>query len=127
MELKEVNGRCELVEIGNNKWNKFYEIEFQKPEGWIDMVADGDKATAQTIQEELVHTLGNLTLSGYNSKLSNLSFEKKRDRKNMDEVYVGYKNGMFLNEDLKDKTSCKKEDIEHRGKKMIDLILKYVR
>ena len=136
-KIEELNNKSKETQTDlwarDNKNKYIWTIEHIFPQGanipteWIDMVADGDKATAQTIQDELVHTLGNLTLSGYNSKLSNLSFEKKRDRKNKDEVYVGYKNGMFLNEDLKDKTSWKKEDIEHRGKKMIDLILKYVR
>ena len=33
---------------------------------------------------------------------------------------------MFLNEDLKDKEKWKKNDIEQRGEKMIQLILKYL-
>lgn len=36
VELKEVNGTYELVEIDKEEGNKFYEIEFEKPEGWID-------------------------------------------------------------------------------------------
>ena len=96
------------------------------PDDWVKMIADGDKKLAQSIQSDFVHTLGNLTLSGYNSKLSNLSFEKKRDRKNKEGVYVGYKNGMFLNEDLKNKVTWRKENIIERGEKMIELLLKYV-
>jgi hypothetical protein len=42
VELKEVNGTYELVEIDKNEWNKFYEIEFEKPEGWFDVT---DKST----------------------------------------------------------------------------------
>ena len=58
------------------------------------MIGQGDKIKALKIQDELVHTLGNLTLSGYNSKLStHLSI--KNDRKNKDDVYVGYKWNVF--------------------------------
>jgi Protein of unknown function (DUF1524). len=43
------------------------------------MIADGDKNKAEEIHEEWVHCLGNLTLSGYNSKLSNASFKNKQN------------------------------------------------
>jgi alkylated DNA nucleotide flippase Atl1 len=36
--------------------------------------------TTDTFHASLLHTLGNLTLTAYNSELSNLPFEKKRDR-----------------------------------------------
>jgi len=72
------------------------------PQCWVDMVGDGDKKKAEEIQEEWVHCLGNLTLSGYNSKLSNASFE---DKQNFHEnktflgykINIGYKNGLSLN------------------------------
>ena len=35
------------------------------------------------VQEKQVHTLGNLTITGYNSKLSNMPFLTKRDRKDV--------------------------------------------
>ncbi|SEQ02988.1 Protein of unknown function [Hyunsoonleella jejuensis] len=96
------------------------------PQDWINMIGDGDKKRAKKIQEECVHTLGNLTLTGYNSQLSNLSFVKKRDRTNKNGSYVGYRNGMFLNEDLKDKSNWLKNDIDSRGDKIIDLIKQYI-
>lgn len=96
------------------------------PEQWTNMIADGDKRKAKEIQEEWVHTIGNLTLTGYNSQLSNLSFDKKRDRTNPDKAYVGYKNGMFLNKEIKDKNDWKLEDIKNRGEKLISLILEYI-
>jgi len=42
------------------------------------MIADGDREKAEKIQDEWVHCLGNLTLSGYNSKLSNQSYLSNR-------------------------------------------------
>jgi hypothetical protein len=44
------------------------------------MVANGDADTAKEIQEEWVHCLGNLTLTGYNSKLSDKAFEQKHSK-----------------------------------------------
>lgn len=114
------------------KKNYVWTIEHILPQGynipkdWIDMIADGDNEKAKKIHYDLVHTLGNLTLSGYNSKLSNLSFKKKRDRINQEKSYVGYKNGMFLNEDLKNKESWEEKDIKERGEKMVQLIFDYM-
>ncbi len=93
------------------------------PKSWVDMIAGGDIDKAKGIQMEHVHTLGNLTLTGYNSNLSNFDFLKKRDRKDSNNNYIGYKNGLFLNEDLKDKDCWTKEDIEERTTKLIQLVL----
>jgi len=67
------------------------------PGDWVDMLANGDKEKAQEIQESCVHCLGNLTLSGYNPKLSNSSFEKKQNLRDKNGVAIGYKNGSRLN------------------------------
>jgi len=93
------------------------------PEDWIKMIAGGDKDKAKEIQEDYVHQIGNLTLTGYNSKLSNFAFDKKRDRANKDDTYVGYKNGLFLNENLKDEIEWNQEKIVNRGGKLRKLIL----
>lgn len=96
------------------------------PKHWVKMIADDNVQEAKTIQNELVHTLGNLTLTGYNSQLSNLSFSKKRDRMNKEKSYVGYRNGMFLNETLKDKDTWNRNDIIDRGKTIIKLVKEYM-
>lgn len=72
------------------------------PKTWIEMVADGDRIKAQEIQENWVHCLGNLTLSGYNSQLSNTSFEMKQNLQENKKflgykINIGYKNGLSLN------------------------------
>lgn len=96
------------------------------PKDWVDMISDGDEVAAKRIQESYVHKLGNLTMSGYNSQLSNLSFSKKRDRVNRSNSFVGYKNGMFLNQVLKEKDEWKESDIKQRSVLLIDLIKKYM-
>ena len=70
------------------------------PQGWIDMIAGGDENKAKEHQSLYVHTLGNLTITGYNSTLSNRSFEEKKERKDNKGRYIGYRNGLNLNEDV---------------------------
>jgi len=71
------------------------------PQEWIAMIGNGDGQLARKIQNEWVHSLGNLTLSGYNSRLSNSSFVRKQE-KSVANVFgssidIGYKNGLGLN------------------------------
>lgn len=93
------------------------------PEHWVDMIANGDKKAAQQIRKDYVHKLGNLTLTGYNSQLSNMSLEKKQERKNKDGKYIGFKNGLTINEEIKDVPSWTKEDIEQRTKQLVSRAL----
>jgi len=89
------------------------------------MIADGDKEKAKEIQDEYVHKIGNLTLTGYNSKLSNFSFFKKQNRIDKDKNYVGYKNGLFLNQDLQNEIEWKQEKIVARGNKLRRMIIDF--
>jgi uncharacterized protein with ParB-like and HNH nuclease domain len=133
---------CKLEETNNKTKESFVDlwardekgkfvwtIEHIFPQGenipidWIKMIADGDKNRAKKIQEKYVHTIGNLTLTGYNSKLSNFSFDKKRDRANKEGTYVGYKNGLFLNEKLKSEPGWKQEKIVERGDNLRKMII----
>jgi len=94
------------------------------PPSWVDMIASGDKEEARIIRDEYTHKLGNLTLTGFNQKLSNFDFMKKRDRKDTSGNYIGYKNRLFLNDDLRDKSTWTKEDITTRTKKLVALALR---
>jgi len=88
------------------------------PQAWVDMIAKGDYQLAKSIQKTLVHTLGNLTISGYNSALGNKSFIEKRDRTDTKGRFVGYKNGLKLNDDLADASEWTKDKIEARTLKL---------
>lgn len=91
----------------NAKGNFVWTVEHVFPQGknipkdWVEMIADGDEALAKEYREEWVHCLGNLSLSGYNSKLSNHSFVKKQAKTNATslgrKIEIGYKNGLALN------------------------------
>lgn len=93
------------------------------PDAWVEMIADGDKQIAKDYQQSHVHKLGNLTLSGFNSKLGNKSFEEKRDRKDAYGRYVGYRNGLILNEDLANISSWSVEQIDARTEKLVDEVV----
>lgn len=107
-------------------------IEHIFPEGekipidWVDMIANGDKELAQDYRDKFVHKLGNLTITGYNSKLSNMSFGRKKERKNEDGNYIGYKNGLGINAEIAKKDSWTIKDIKDRTEKLVkELIAKY--
>ena len=94
------------------------------PQPWVDMVANGDKNVANQIRKECVHKLGNLTLTGYNSQLSNMSLYKKQNRKDKEDKFIGFKNGLTINESVKDISKWTQEDIEKRTAYIVDEALK---
>lgn len=92
----------------NNSGQYLWTIEHIYPQGknipieWVKMIANGDRNKAKEIQERAGHKLGNLTLSAYNSKLSNAKFERKQRKEEINSfgntLQIGYKNGLNLNE-----------------------------
>lgn len=116
----------------NGKKVYVWTIEHIFPEGekvpsdWVNMIANGDQEVAQDYRDKYVHKLGNLTITGYNSKLSNMSFERKRDRVNEDKRYVGYKNGLEINAEIATKDKWTIQDITDRTEKLVaELLDKY--
>lgn len=93
------------------------------PEVWINMLAGGDRILAEQYLETHVHKLGNLTLSGYNGSLSNKSFTDKRDLKDSNQNYVGYKNGLYLNKELAMLEDWSVEKIDTRTQALVNKIL----
>ncbi len=109
--LCSIEAQHQTKEIYSDLWardnsNKYvWTIEHIFPEGenipdaWVDMIAVGDKDRARQYRSDYVHTLGNLTITGYNQNLSNMSFEQKKDRKSKDKTKdMGYRNGLYLNQ-----------------------------
>lgn len=91
----------------NEKGLYIWTVEHVFPQGqnippeWVAMIGGGDREEAVRIQNEWVHSLGNLTLSGYNSNLSNQSFERKQGKTEATifgtRISLGYRNGLALN------------------------------
>lgn len=123
---KEMKPLWERYASGNYVWT----IEHIFPQGknipdeWVKMVADGDMSKAIEVQEKQVHTLGNLTITGYNSKLSNMPFVTKRGRKDVNGANVGYRNGLNLNNELVNTDTWTSEQIQERTDKLVGLTLK---
>ena len=122
-------------ESNNTLWDRYgsgnyiWTIEHIFPEGenvpqeWVDMIADGDRSKAKEYLYEYTHKLGNLTMTGYNSALSNYSFEKKRDRTDKQGNYIGYKNHLSINADIANKEKWTIEDIRQRTDVLVNQLL----
>ena len=87
--------------------------------GWVAMLELNSKDTADAIRQRCAHQLGNLTLSGYNSKLGTMEFMKKRDRQNDKGDFIGYRNGLYLNADLATRTEWNEAAMTARTDKML--------
>lgn len=102
---------------------KHLTIEHVLPQTMIDSVRDafaqGFSADADINyeHERVVHTLGNLTLSGYNSELSNKPFDEKRE--------LLAKSGVSMNQAIAAHTTWGVDEISARsvelGEKIIEL------
>ncbi|OOQ20403.1 hypothetical protein B0X59_08380, partial [Helicobacter pylori] len=73
----------------------------------------------QAIHDKYLHTIGNLTLTGYNKEYRNNSFQEKRD------MEKGFKQSpLKLNQSLKDLESFGEKEIEKRANDLADWALK---
>lgn len=88
------------------------------PDAWKNML--GGAEAAARAQEVDVHRIGNLTITAYNSTLGNKSFGDKRDRTDPKGRFIGYKNGLALNDDLAIRESWTVVDIERRTRDLAE-------
>ncbi|RKV53279.1 hypothetical protein DD793_03375 [Helicobacter pylori] len=73
----------------------------------------------QAIHDKYLHTIGNLTLTGYNSEYNNKPFKEKRD------MEKGFKQSpLKLNQSLKDLEVFGEKEIEKRANDLADWALK---
>ncbi|MFT2694640.1 DUF262 domain-containing protein [Helicobacter pylori] len=73
----------------------------------------------QEIHNKYLHTIGNLTLTGYNTEYGNKFFQKKRG------MEKGFKDSpLRLNQSLRDLESFGEEEIKKRANDLADLALK---
>lgn len=73
----------------------------------------------QEIHDKHLHTIGNLTLTGYNPEYSNKSFQEKQG------MEKGFKDSpLRLNQSLRDLKSFGEEEIKKRANDLADLALK---
>ncbi len=98
-----------------------YSIEHILPQNeklspeWRTMLGDNWRE----IQREWVHRLGNLTLTGYNSKYSDRPFEEKKT------IRHGFSDSAVrLNKYVREQSVWTSKKIEERGKRLAELALK---
>lgn len=93
------------------------------PPVWVEAMG-GDKDEAKRIQSELVHTLGNLSITRFNSSLGNKAFVDKLNVKDSNGLDVGLKNNLSINMDVVSQTSWTEQHILDRRERLVEETLK---
>ena len=130
--LKEFERALQFSNIyGNNALCRFLLLDIENGDGKETLKVDNltiEHIMPQTLSadwnyisqedhEEYLHTLGNLSVTGYNSELSNKSFKEKQD------IIRDNSKATILNRDVLDKTDWNIADIKKRGKRLAKIIL----
>lgn len=119
---------------GKPKWSLEHILP-QNPnlrDSWKEMISPDNIDLAINIQKEYIHKLGNLTLTGYNSELSDRDFLEKRDyRPSNSDDYTGLRTNLFINESIvrenetiETKDTWNINDINERTNHLSELVLK---
>lgn len=79
--LEESYGASEPVDYAKAKLTVEHVLPQRPAQAWLDLLAEdaGDDESPEELRAQLVHTLGNLTLSGDNARLSNHPFRRKQE------------------------------------------------
>ena len=111
-----------LAQVENNDSKEFLLTEDMSVEhimhqtlsnAWISMLGED----YYKIHEEYLHTLGNLSLTGYNSSMGNKSFDSKK------ETLKSKSKANFLNQDVLDKENWTEAEIKLRAERLSQTIL----
>ncbi|MBP1888662.1 uncharacterized protein with ParB-like and HNH nuclease domain [Clostridium moniliforme] len=79
---------------------------------WIEMLGEN----YEEVKEKYLHTIGNLTLTGYNSQMSNRPFHEKKN------IEAGFNNSRLkLNKYVASVDKWNEEEIKKRGEILFDL------
>jgi uncharacterized protein with ParB-like and HNH nuclease domain len=90
---------------------------------WRGHLSNDQRVSATEVQDQVVYKLGNLTLTGFNSELSIKPFREKRDMKDQRNNFIGYRNGLRINELLADQEEWRKPQIDQRTDSLIKQLL----
>ncbi|MCQ2657844.1 DUF262 and DUF1524 domain-containing protein [Helicobacter pylori] len=113
--------RLENFERNERVYTHEYTIEHIMPQTLTEEWKRDLGENFQAIHDKYLHTIGNLTLTGYNSEYSNNSFQEKRD------MEKGFKQSpLKLNQSLKDDSESVfgEKEIEKRANDLADWALK---
>ncbi len=116
LENQDNNERHEVVKLLSNKE---ITIEHIMPQTLSDKWKASLGENWETIHQQYLHTMANLTLTGYNSQYSNLTFIEKRD------MEKGFKDSAFrLNNYVKDCVKWTEEELMNRQQLLLSLFMK---
>ncbi len=111
--------RLENFERKERVYTHEYTIEHIMPQKLTEEWEKDLGQDHERIHTQYLHTIGNLTLTGYNETYSNKSFQEKRD------MEKGFKDSpLKLNQGLRDLESFGEEEIKKRANDLADLALK---
>ncbi len=113
--------RLENFERNERVYTHEYTIEHIMPQTLTEEWERDLGENFQAIHDKYLHTIGNLTLTGYNQEYSNNSFQEKRD------MEKGFKQSpLKLNQSLKDNSESVfgEKEIEKRANDLADWALK---
>ncbi|WRB84432.1 DUF262 and DUF1524 domain-containing protein [Helicobacter pylori] len=113
--------RLENFERNERVYTHEYTIEHIMPQTLTEEWKRDLGENFQAIHDKYLHTIGNLTLTGYNQEYSNNSFQEKRD------MEKGFKQSpLKLNQSLKDDSESVfgEKEIEKRANDLADWALK---
>ncbi|MBR0420145.1 MAG: DUF262 domain-containing protein [Erysipelotrichaceae bacterium] len=116
---------------GNNALCKFLMMDIENGDGKEVLKPDNltiehimpqtltmewSKYISEDEHEQYLHTLGNLSVTGYNSELSNKSFSEKK------QIIKTNSKAVVLNSDVWDKEVWTINDIKNRGKRLSEIV-----
>ena len=113
-------GTIETKDVYTHLDNSVYTIEHIMPQHLTPAWNESLGVNATEIHVTWLHRLANLTLTGYNPKLSNKTFVEKRDEKE-----GGYKaSGLKMNQKIATKETWGLAELEERSKEILELAMK---
>ncbi|WP_024116356.1 DUF262 and DUF1524 domain-containing protein [Helicobacter pylori] len=111
--------RLENFDRGERVYTREYTIEHIMPQKLTEKWEKDLGQDHERIHTQYLHTIGNLTLTGYNSTYSNNSFQEKQG------MEKGFKDSpLRLNQGLRGLKSFGEEEIKKRANDLADLALK---
>lgn len=115
--IEEAYNHSEPLDFTTSKLTIEHVLPQSATKEWLEMMAQ-DAAPDETpdeIHSSLVHTLGNLSLTAYNAKLANDTFEAKKK--------ILADSGLAMNREIADALRWGRPEIHQRGRSMAEKII----
>lgn len=119
-QLYQNKNLCNLLlnDIENGNSNEKIDLRNLSIEHIMPQTLSSGWNISQEEHDRYVHTLGNLSLTGYNQTMSNRSFTEKKS------ILSKYTKIKILNEDVLDKDDWTVKDIQVRGQRLANILIK---